>query len=177
MNAHKRFTSGSITPARRPTNPIIAFCGYRCDLCPAFRANVHGPEDRERASDGWFKYFGFRIPPEQICCDGCCDKRPKARRIDKSCPIRPCAIARGMSTCAECPDCGCKQFESRTVTRAWVEQRTGAPVPPRDYRRFVLPYERRDFLKQARRTTQRTKASRAAGVSSRPTDRSCHPRE
>jgi hypothetical protein len=126
-------------------NPIIARCGYRCDLCPAYRENIHGPEDQQRTSDGWFKYFGFRIPPEKIRCDGCCDERREAHRIDAACPIRPCAIARGMNTCADCPECGCEHFQSRTVTRQSVEQRTGAPVPPDDYRWFVLPYERRDF--------------------------------
>ena len=47
-------------------NPLIARCGYRCDLCPAYWENIHGPEDQQRTSDGWFKYFGFRIPPDEI---------------------------------------------------------------------------------------------------------------
>lgn len=42
---------------------IVARCGFRCDLCPAYEENVHGPEDRQRASDGWFKYYGLGIPP------------------------------------------------------------------------------------------------------------------
>ena len=126
-------------------NPIVARCGYRCDLCPAYRENIRSPEDQQRTSDGWFKYFGFRIPPEQICCDGCLDERPDARRIDAKCPIRPCAIGRGLNTCADCSQCGCELYESHTVTRASVEQRIGAPIPEEDYRKFVLPYERRDF--------------------------------
>ena len=136
-------------------NPIIARCGYRCDLCPAYSENMHGPEDQQRTSDGWFQYYGFRIPPEQICCDGCRDERPEARRIDAACPIRPCAIARGVNTCAECPDCGCERYASRTVTREWVEQRVGAPIPPEDYRLFVLPYERRDVPTHAQGKTPR----------------------
>ena len=131
-------------------DPIIARCGYRCDLCPAYRENIHGQQDQQRASDGWFKYYGFRIPPEQLRCDGCRDERPEARRIDATCPIRPCAIVRGMDTCAPCPECGCERYESRTVTREWVEQRLGAPIPPEDYRWFVLPYERRNFPTHAR---------------------------
>ena len=109
-------------------NPIIARCGYRCDLCPAYRENIHGADDQQRVSDGWFKYYGFRIPPDQICCDGCLDERPEARRIDASCPIRPCVIVRDLNTCAQCSDCGCERFASRTVTREWVEQRTGTPT-------------------------------------------------
>jgi hypothetical protein len=123
-------------------NPIIARCGYRCDLCPAYKGNIHDPEDQQRTSDGWFKYYGFRIPPEKIRCDGCLDERPEARRIDTTCPIRPCAIARGVETCEYCPKCGCKKFASRTVTLERVEKRFGAPIPPADYRWFVLPFER-----------------------------------
>jgi hypothetical protein len=74
------------------------------------------------------------------------DERPEARRIDTACPIRPCVIARGLSACAKCPECGCEHFQSRAVTRVSVEQRIGAPVQEDDYQRFILPYERRDFV-------------------------------
>jgi hypothetical protein len=126
--------------------PIVARCGYRCDLCPAYKGNVRGPDDQQRTSDGWFKYYGFRIPQEQICCDGCLDERLAARRIDTNCPIRPCAIARGVETCGHCPRYGCKRFKSRAVTRGWVEKRLGAAISPEDYRRFVLPYERSELM-------------------------------
>ena len=131
-------------------NPIIARCGYRCDLCPAFRDNIHGPEDQERASDGWFTYYGFRIPAGQIGCDGCRDERPESKRTDIGCPVRPCAIARGCDTCASCPDYGCAHLESRTVTREWVEARHGAPLPPEDIRWFVRPFEGRRRLDRLR---------------------------
>ena len=131
--------------------PILARCGYRCDLCPAYRENIHEPTDRQRVSDGWFKYFGFRIPPEAIACDGCRDDRPDARRIDAACVVRPCAIARTIATCAQCADYGCPQLESRTVvTREWVEKRFGAALPPEDYLRFVQPYEGRARLEALR---------------------------
>ena len=125
--------------------PIIARCGYRCDLCPAYKGNIQGPEDRQRTSDGWFKHFGFRIPPDRINCDGCLDERPEARRIDVKCPIRPCAVGRGVETCGLCPKCGCRHCRSRDVTREKVEKRLGAPLAPEDYRRFVLPYERSEL--------------------------------
>ena len=143
---------------KRP--PIHARCGYRCDLCPAYKDNIHGPADRQRTSDGWFKYYGFRIPSERICCDGCLDERPEASRIDTRCPIRPCAMARGVETCGQCPRCGCKRFKTRDVTREKVEKRLGAPIPPEDYRRFVLPYERSDLQRDhpKKKASQRRKS-------------------
>lgn len=126
-------------------SPILARCGYRCDLCPAYRENIRTPEEQQATSDGWFRLFGFRIPPEQIPCDGCRDDRMLARRIDAGCPIRHCAMRRGVETCAECPELGCAQFASRAVTRAGVEQRIGTRLSEEDYHRFVLPYERTGF--------------------------------
>ena len=51
---------------------ILARCGCRCDLCLAYRENVEKEDRRKLLSDGWYKYFGFRIEPEDIVvCDGC----------------------------------------------------------------------------------------------------------
>jgi hypothetical protein len=48
---------------------ILTRCGYRCDLCLAYRPNVEAdPANQQTLSDGWHKYFGFRIPAEQIIC-------------------------------------------------------------------------------------------------------------
>jgi hypothetical protein len=50
---------------------IISRCGFRCDLCLAFKPNIEkNHQNQQKLSDGWFKYFGFRIPPDQIICDG-----------------------------------------------------------------------------------------------------------
>jgi Protein of unknown function (DUF3795) len=70
---------------------ILTRCGYRCDLCLAYRPNVEAnPPERQVLSDGWHEYFGFRIPADQIVCDGCMANNPKL--IDQACPVRPCVI-------------------------------------------------------------------------------------
>ena len=130
--------------------PVLTRCGYRCDLCLAYRPNVAAESDRARAlSDGWHVYFGFRIPPEEIACDGC--RAPDGHLIDASCPVRACVIAHGVDTCAGCEafECGstgqpgdvCAILTTRDVSRAEVEARIGAPVPEEDYVRFIQPYE------------------------------------
>ena len=46
--------------------PILMRCGYRCDLCLAYEPNVaRNPSNREKLSDGWHKYFGFRLTPAE----------------------------------------------------------------------------------------------------------------
>ena len=130
---------------------ILTRCGYRCDLCLAYRPNVEAnPENQVVLSDGWFAYFGFRVPPEQILCDGCLSAAP--RLIDSACPVRPCAIENGVATCAACPDYGCERLAERLVTFEEVQQRIGRPIPPADRERFIRPYESKARLEALRRS-------------------------
>jgi hypothetical protein len=129
---------------------ILGRCGYRCDLCPAYIGNIHSAEDRQRVSDGWFKYYGFRIPPDQICCDGCRDEKADARRIDAECRVRTCAITRGFDTCASCERHPCDELKGKFVSRSQVEARTGAPVPDEDYKTYIEPYEADKVLNRIR---------------------------
>jgi hypothetical protein len=129
---------------------VLTRCGYRCDLCLAYRPNIEADPGSARVlSDGWHRYFGFRIPPEQIACDGCLSQ--DGHRIDASCAVRACVIALSVDTCADCEafECGstgqpgdvCATLTTRDVSRAEVELRMGAPVPKEDYIRFIRPYE------------------------------------
>lgn len=124
---------------------ILTRCGYRCDLCLAYRPNVEAnPENRAVLSDGWHTYFGFRIPPEDIVCDGCMAENPQL--IDQGCPVRPCVIEKGLGTCAECPDYGCSRLQERFVVYEEFADRAGGDIPQRDRERFILPYENKARL-------------------------------
>lgn len=130
--------------------PILSCCGYRCDLCLAYRPNIEAnPTHRQTLSDGWFHYFGFRLPPEEICCDGCLAE--DAHRIDRTCPVRPCVLANGLENCAGCDEYVCAKIAERLVTYEEVRQRAGAEIPFEDYRRFIQPYENRLRLAALRR--------------------------
>jgi len=51
---------------------ILSRCGYRCDLCLAYKPNVEkNPENRQKLIDGFYKYYGFRLSESESCCDGC----------------------------------------------------------------------------------------------------------
>lgn len=125
--------------------PILSRCGYRCDLCLAYRPNVEAdPSRQQKLSDGWYTYFGFRIPPREIVCDGCWTEN--GRLIDAACPVRPCVIARGLLNCAQCVDQGCAALEQRLVALADVQRRVSWPIADGDYQRFIRPYENRRRL-------------------------------
>jgi hypothetical protein len=129
--------------------PILTRCGYRCDLCLAYRPNVEAnPSNQEILSDGWHKYFGFRIPAEQIACDGCMADNP--RLIDKACPVRPCVIQRGITNCSECSDYVCDRLADRLVVYETLAAKHPCPIPSEDRARFIAPYENKVRLDKLR---------------------------
>jgi len=125
--------------------PILTRCGYRCDLCLAYKPNIEkNPANQQKLSDGWFKYYGFRLPAAEICCDGCMSGNPKL--IDRSCPVRPCVIERGLDNCSQCEQYICERLSERLIVLEQVKQRVGAAVPEDDYVCCIMPYENRRRL-------------------------------
>ncbi len=125
--------------------PIITRCGYRCDLCLAYKENIESEEDKQVISDGWFKYFRFRIPPEDISCDGCLSPKKEPHLIDEDCPIRACVIEKGIDNCSRCEGYSCEKFETRAVDREDFEK-----ILEEDYQKFVRPYENKKRFKSDR---------------------------
>ncbi len=83
---------------------MISFCGYRCDLCAARSDDL---QMRQRLVEGWQKYLGHEhYTAENVYCDGC---RSNGLVADKACQARPCAIQRGVESCAECEDFVCEK--------------------------------------------------------------------
>jgi hypothetical protein len=125
--------------------PLLTRCGYRCDLCLAYRPNIERePGNRRKLSDGWHKYFGFRIPPEEVCCDGCMAEN--ARLLDSACRVRPCVIERGLDNCAQCDEYVCERLKERLVVYEDVQQRIGAEILEDDRICFIQAYENKRRL-------------------------------
>lgn len=130
-------------------DPILSRCGYRCDLCLAYEPNLaQNPQNAVLLSNGWFKYFGFRIPPEKILCPGCLSI--DGQLIDQDCPVRPCVINHGLPTCASCGEYICSSLEERIVIYETIEQNTSYSIPSEDRDSFILPYENKSRLDKLR---------------------------
>lgn len=131
----------------------IACCGYRCDLCPAFKENITGEQDQQEVSDGWYKYYGFRIPPDEIYCDGClpenCDN---PRLIDADCAVRPCSQRRGLPNCGHCHEYICEELARKIVDFDAIVRKQGGVIPPEDRARFLEPYEGKKVLDTIRKS-------------------------
>jgi hypothetical protein len=124
---------------------VLTRCGYRCDLCLAYAPNVEAQsENRQILSDGGFRYFGFRLPPEKIYCQGCMAENPVL--IDSGCPVRPCVIEMRLANCAQCAVADCEKLAERLVDHGEVLSRVGGNIPEEDYQRFIRPYENKRRL-------------------------------
>jgi hypothetical protein len=124
---------------------ILTRCGYRCDLCLAYKPNVEeNPSNSQKLSAGWHKYFGFRLPPEKVVCDGCMSDDPAL--IDQSCPVRPCVIEKGLDNCSQCEEYVCEKLAERLVVYEEIKGRIGAEISEEDHLRFIRPYENRRRL-------------------------------
>lgn len=127
---------------------ILSRCGFRCDLCLAYRENIgKHPENKQKLSDGWYKYFGFRIPADEIYCEGCIDNPT----LDKDCRVRPCVIEKGLQNCSQCDSYVCEKLKERIFTYEDVRQKFGEEIPEEDYVCFIKPYENKKRLDALRK--------------------------
>jgi hypothetical protein len=121
---------------------VLTRCGYRCDLCHAYKDNIEKDDQRQMLSDGWFKLFGFRIVPENIYCEGCISSNClTANLIDKGCPVRPCVIEKGYENCAQCDKFICEKLKERIVIFEDREEKVGFKISRSERKHIIKPYE------------------------------------
>jgi hypothetical protein len=86
-------------------NEYIAYCGLNCETCEARIATVnHDDALRRQVAKEWSELNGVEITPEMIHCVGCRIDGPKTPYCESLCPIRQCALGRGVETCGDCSE-------------------------------------------------------------------------
>ena len=86
-------------------NDLIAFCGLNCEKCDAYIATKNNDDAlREKTAKLWSELNNVPILPEHINCDGCRMDGKKTVFCDKLCPIRQCAMQKGVDTCGDCSE-------------------------------------------------------------------------
>ena len=128
---------------------VLTRCGYRCDLCLAYKENIEKEDKRQLLSDGWFKLFGFRIEPKDIYCEGCISSNClKTTLIDKSCPVRPCVLNHGYENCSQCDEFICSKLEDRIVKYEDLQNKFTEKIKSHERKCFIKPYENLDRLNE-----------------------------
>jgi len=90
---------------------MIAYCGLVCSDCPAFLA-TRSDDDiaRKKIAASWTEKFGHDFKPEDINCEGCKSEGKRLVGYCHVCPIRKCALARGVESCARCEEQPCEEL-------------------------------------------------------------------
>jgi hypothetical protein len=127
---------------------LLGYCGYRCDLCPAHKGNLHTYADRVKVSQDFRKYYGIEIEPDGVACDGCLQSRDAP---NPNCPVRPCAIERGHKTCVLCKEYGCEKLQQTMNAIRPIAAERAQSMPADDYERDVRPFIIKDRLDELRR--------------------------
>lgn len=84
---------------------MIGYCGLDCEKCDAYFATIHDDQAlREKTAKLWAELNDAPILPEHINCMGCRVDGVKTVYCDSLCPIRQCALERGVVTCGCCPE-------------------------------------------------------------------------
>ena len=82
---------------------FIAYCGLNCETCEARMATVNNDDaQREKVAKLWSELNGVEITPEMINCIGCRIDGTKTPYCESLCPIRQCAMSRGLEICGDC---------------------------------------------------------------------------
>lgn len=132
------------------TEKQVAFCGYRCDLCPALAENVDTLVDRTTLRKAWNTFFGFDVPEDRIICAGC---NKNGDHLDLQCPVRPCALQKHMQNCSFC-----ELFESCSTLRLRadildeIKKKHNGTISKEEFELYFRPYEGRKELKKQRKT-------------------------
>ena len=124
---------------------IISKCGYRCDLCLAYKKNIEKQDRRKELSEKWHTIFGFFVAPENIMCDGCTQGK-NLKLQDADCPVRPCVLSKHIENCAYCNEYICEKIATRLVSRNEIEKKLNREINEDDYMSFIKPYESKERL-------------------------------
>lgn len=82
---------------------FIAYCGLNCETCEARMATMNNDDtQRKKIAKLWSELNGVEITPEMINCVGCRIDGAKTPYCESLCPIRQCAMSRGLETCGDC---------------------------------------------------------------------------
>ncbi|HPT71964.1 MAG TPA: DUF3795 domain-containing protein [Candidatus Cloacimonadota bacterium] len=93
-------------------NHHIGYCGYDCSKCSA---TSDDPQVRQKLVDAWRKVLGHTMyTADNVHCCGC---KSDGHHADSECQARPCALVKGLDSCAECDEFPCRKVAHLVCSR------------------------------------------------------------
>jgi hypothetical protein len=128
---------------------MIGLCGYRCDLCQFYIKNAKGENHKERVCQDFNRLFGYNVQPADVECVGC---RNKGKHADADCPVKPCALAKGVENCAHCEEFICDRLRERLEFTEGFLKNNKKPISKEDFSRYIEPYQSKERLLKIKTT-------------------------
>ena len=122
---------------------MLTLCGYRCDLCQFYTGTTKSKEDREKVSREFKRIFGFDIKPEDVECVGC---KNEGKHADTGCPVRPCAMEKGLENCAHCGEFICDKLKERINFVDEFSRGNKKPLSEEDVQLYLEPYRSKERM-------------------------------
>lgn len=119
--------------------PLVSACGVICSDCAAFRGREKGEAYQRGAAAAWQRIWGRQETPEQMACHGCLGPDSEVFCTSVRCRARRCCLAKGFSTCAECPVEQCADLERAQSVWDGVPA-VAATLSPDDRALYAAPY-------------------------------------
>ncbi len=84
---------------------LIAYCGLDCEKCEARMATINDDDNmRQMVAEKWNILNEVTIKKEDINCLGCMVEGIKFPFCEHMCPIRLCALSKGLERCGKCTE-------------------------------------------------------------------------
>jgi len=99
---------------------MIGYCGSPCHTCAIFLATKETNEKKKHEMKAEIaqdikKLYGKECKANDIGdCDGC--RAKNGRILNKDCPIRKCALKKGVESCENCAEYPCEHIVRADVT-------------------------------------------------------------
>ena len=84
---------------------------------------------------------------EEVDCKGC---KAGLRDGNPNCKVRPCAIEKGVVTCAECGEFSCETIRKQMDAIKPIAEKHRDSMPAEDVQRYIAPYESEKRLRRLR---------------------------
>ena len=126
---------------------MFSACGFRCDLCPAFKDNIVRPGDQRVVAEGWKRFFDIEMEPARIICDGCFSEFVEGNALPaRECRTRDCVTEKGLETCADCAEYPCEHRETTMSSVEKARDKHAGSISAEDHEKYFEPYEARRNL-------------------------------
>jgi hypothetical protein len=135
---------------------IQTLCGYRCDLCQFYIKNIESQKDKERVSQEFNRIFGYNVQPEDVECVGC---KNEGKHADPDCPVRPCALEKGVENCAHCSEFICDRLKERINFTEEFLRDNKKPLSDKDFQSYIKPYQSKERMLKINKEVNKGSAS------------------